>query len=205
MFVAWVTDSHLIDSYAFLRAVLKRLTAEKIMNRVFICSDLHLGHSKIMDFSPGRLGLPAGASVEDHNFQIFDHWSRRVKKRDTVYILGDVSFGYPISDLKKLPGQKHLIHGNHDQAVNADNVSEYLSVFSTIRGLHKYRGYWLSHAPVHPQELRGRRNIHGHVHAATLYDDRYINVCPENAHNMGGSFLVEFDFITHKYPARIDQ
>ena len=53
-------------------------------------------------------------------------------------------------------------------------------------GLYKYKEFWLSHAPIHPCELRGKRNIHGHVHQNHVMDEhhkrdnRYINVCVEN-------------------------
>ena len=53
-------------------------------------------------------------------------------------------------------------------------------------GLEKYKGAWLSHAPIHPAELRGKINIHGHVHYANVLDEtgkldnRYFNVSLEN-------------------------
>jgi calcineurin-like phosphoesterase family protein len=28
--------------------------------------------------------------------------------------------------------------------------------------------------------LRGKKNVHGHVHYKTIPDDRYLNVCCEN-------------------------
>ena len=46
-----------------------------------------------------------------------------------------------------------------------------------MNGLFKKYGFWLSHCPVHPNELRHKKNIHGHVHNKTVDDDRYINVC----------------------------
>lgn len=39
------------------------------------------------------------------------------------------------------------------------------------------KNFWISHCPVHYQELRGRvGNIHGHLHFAELDDPRYFDV-----------------------------
>lgn len=39
-----------------------------------------------------------------------------------------------------------------------------------VYSLVKYKGFWLSHAPIHPEELRGCKNIHGHCHDAVISD-----------------------------------
>jgi calcineurin-like phosphoesterase family protein len=84
--------------------------------------------------------------------------------------------------LKELNGVKRLVRGNHDEF----KVEKYLQVFEDVLGITTYKGYWVSHAPIHPVELRGKRNIHGHVHGNTIkdneggVDNRYINVCIEN-------------------------
>ena len=83
--------------------------------------------------------------------------------------------------MARLNGTIHIITGNHCwlQAYEGMDVRPSLTA--------KY-GFWLSHAPIHPNELRGRKNIHGHVHneAVTYYDEifeieapdpNYINVC----------------------------
>jgi calcineurin-like phosphoesterase family protein len=49
--------------------------------------------------------------------------------------------------------------------------------------MKSYKSFWLSHCPIHPQELRNRKaNIHGHLHGSVLNDPRYFDVCPEK-HN----------------------
>jgi calcineurin-like phosphoesterase family protein len=50
----------------------------------------------------------------------------------------------------------------------------------SVQSLVKYKGFWLTHAPIHPDELRGKMNVHGHVHTKTLADNRYFNVSCEN-------------------------
>jgi calcineurin-like phosphoesterase family protein len=65
--------------------------------------------------------------------------------------------------------------GNHD----IFPISEYQKYFTKIHGLTKYKGFWLSHAPIHSEELRGKINIHGHVHNKIIVDPRYRSVCVE--------------------------
>jgi calcineurin-like phosphoesterase family protein len=52
---------------------------------------------------------------------IFDSWTGMVKNDDTIYHLGDVLWREPlhiVEKLKKLPGRKILIPGNHDNKLN---------------------------------------------------------------------------------------
>lgn len=49
---------------------------------------------------------------------IISQWNKQVKSKDTVYIIGDVTFGKWEETqelLKKLNGKKVLIRGNHDE------------------------------------------------------------------------------------------
>ena len=74
---------------------------------------------------------------------------------------------------KRLHGTIHIITGNHCYLPAYENNRIHVA-----NGLTKKYGFWLSHVPIHPQELRGKKNIHGHIHAIEniLHDDRYINV-----------------------------
>lgn len=141
---------------------------------IYLISDLHLGHKNIIKFA-GE--YRKGSTIEEHDQWIIDTWNTTVKKSSLVWVLGDVAFtpeGF--EKCRFLRGTKHLIMGNHDQW----NISAYLQYFHVIRpSPWAYKGYWLSHAPIHPDELRGRKNIHGHVHQNTIPDDRYINVSVE--------------------------
>jgi len=69
-----------------------------------------------------------------------------------------------------------LIKGNHDKL----KISQYMFYFKDVRGSHQFDGLLLTHIPVHPSSLaRWPCNVHGHVHANTLDDPRYFNVCAE--------------------------
>lgn len=80
------------------------------MGNVWFTSDLHIGHTKVA-------ALRGYSSVQDHDTAIVDHWWSKVGKRDQVWILGDLAVSSPrhvLTLLDLLPGEKHLIAGNHD-------------------------------------------------------------------------------------------
>lgn len=151
---------------------------------VYFTSDLHLGHKKIHQFRAGF------NSEKQHEEYILDQWLTYITKRDDVYVLGDACFTMDALKLmESLPGRKHLVRGNHDEL----DTQDYLKVFKNVYGLKKYKEFWLSHAPIHPDELRGKVNLHGHVHYqtittnvqergdwSTVVDNRYFNCCVEN-------------------------
>ena len=150
------------------------------MSNVYHISDLHFHHKKIMEF--------AGAYRDGHtpleNMHIIVAlYNSIIKKQDLVFFHGDVVMRKAdLSILDELKGRKVLIAGNHDD----HPMKEYVKYFDDVRGIMSYKGFWLSHAPVHPAELRGKKNIHGHVHQNSIRDGyngldrRYINVCVEN-------------------------
>jgi calcineurin-like phosphoesterase family protein len=141
----------------------------------FVCSDLHLGHESMV-----RNWRTQFNDIWHHDESIIDNWNSVVNKRDKVFVLGDVTMEtrkhYYLLD--QLNGFKTLIGGNHDLAKDS---SELLKYFDQIAGMVKYKEYWLTHAPIHPDELRGKKNIHGHIHNRFVMldgkkDKRYINV-----------------------------
>jgi len=145
------------------------------MSKVFFISDLHLGHKGIIEFSGAARG--GVTTVDEHSDYIIESWNSTVTKHDLTYVLGDVCFDAKyLNLLPKLRGTKHLILGNHDKF----SMETYHKYFNKVHGFEKYKGLaWLSHAPIHPDELRGKVNIHGHVHSNSVKDRRYINVCVE--------------------------
>ena len=141
------------------------------MTEVRFIGDLHLGHKNILKMSPIR----GGTDVISHSEWIVEQWNSVVGKRDVVYILGDVCWHQDhLKYIKMLRGRKILILGNHDYSAKV--LEPY---FNSIRGTIKYKGFWLSHIPMHPVELRGAINVHGHIHNQPIPDHRYVNVCVE--------------------------
>lgn len=150
------------------------------MSKVYMIADLHFGHRNIMNFAGD---YRHGDTYMENMHNTILMWNARIRKRDIVYVLGDVAFSPEgLYALNEMYGTKYLVRGNHDQF----GLDEYTQVFNDIYGMRLYKGYWLSHCPIHPTELRDRKNIHGHVHQNTIRnaygepDERYINVSIEN-------------------------
>jgi calcineurin-like phosphoesterase family protein len=141
---------------------------------VFFISDLHLGHE--------NMAIKRGFSCADEmNEHIIKCWNSRIGKRDTIYILGDVTMekkrDYPLLNILK--GDKNVVLGNHDRR---QDITEMLKYVNSVAGMINYKSkIILTHCPIHPCELdyRFSHNIHGHVHENSLEDKRYINVSCE--------------------------
>ena len=143
-----------------------------LMNMVFFTADLHIGHRAICKYRT-QFTIP-----QEHDEYIIQMWNETITKaKHQVWVLGDMFIKnkyYDFDDiLKKLHGTIRLISGNHDYMPAYFNKKILIQT-----GLVKKYGFWLSHCPIHPQELRNHKNIHGHIHGIDnqLNDDRYINV-----------------------------
>ena len=153
------------------------------MSNVWFVSDLHWGHRNICKYRPEF------DTEEQHRATIKGNILGCIRKRDTLWILGDSVFTMEgdsmkdLLDVKKSCAVMKLVIGNHcGQHMNKEDRDNLLAMFDTVYGIHSKYGAWLTHAPVHPLELRGKFNIHGHVHTETIPDPRYINMCLEE-HN----------------------
>lgn len=137
------------------------------MSRVYAIGDLHLGHAK--------LALVRGfVDAQAHDDYLIDAWNRVVSKRDVVYVLGDVFRLERVSDLH---GTKKLALGNHDQRP----VGEYAKLFTKVRACFEYDDCLLTHIPVHPSQFaRWKLNVHGHTHARSIDDQRYVPLSVEH-------------------------
>ncbi len=149
----------------------------------YYSSDFHLGHKSICKYRP-QFSTP-----EEHDECILQ-MMEKLTKRDILYVLGDFLFEGPkykeyLERIKKMPVRIKLIMGNHDSIdlytdCIGSNIEIQLPLFS-------YKNMWISHAPIHHQEIRGRTlNIHGHLHGVVVRDikgdpdPRYFNVNLDN-------------------------
>lgn len=143
------------------------------MSKVYATSDWHFGHRNILKYRPQF------SSIEEHDNTIIQNYLDVVTKRDVVYFSGDVAFSEEgLARIAELPGDKRLILGNHDTEFL--HIDRFSSVFTKVHGMFKKYGVWFTHAPIHPSELRGKFNIHGHTHGINVNDPRYYNVSLEN-------------------------
>ena len=139
---------------------------------VYFTSDFHLGHKVIIKYRP-----EFSSKIEHDEYLL--SLLEKLGKRDVVYMIGDFLFksdefdGY-LQRISKFKVKIKLILGNHDNLELykkcPENIQLQLPMFS-------YKNMWISHCPIHPNELRNRiGNIHGHLHKEKLEDKRYFNV-----------------------------
>lgn len=137
---------------------------------VYMSSDFHIGHKVITKYRPQF------SSMNEHNEYILNEMSK-LTKRDDLFVLGDFIFDCPdfeyyLKQIAKMPLRVKLVMGNHDSLKMykqdiAKNIEVQLPLFS-------YKNMWVSHAPIHPDELRNRFiNIHGHLHGSVIQNNRF--------------------------------
>lgn len=144
------------------------------MSNIYFIGDPHIGHRNIIKYR----GMFGHKTELEHRQWIMDNWQSVVKPRDKVFVMGDAAFDVDsLAEFGKLHGTKVLVRGNHDDRFNAKDALEY---FEDVHGMIKYKKLWLTHCPMHPNELWGKVNIHGHVHTNTVNDPNYYNVSAEN-------------------------
>ena len=165
------------------------------MSKRLFTSDLHLGHSKITEFREDF------SSQEEHDTHFLEQFAQ-LKKRDIVWVLGDFIFdsdryAWYIQQFNKMSCEIRLSLGNHDSLKLYKEQR-----FDLQLPLYTYKNFWLSHCPIHPDELRDRTaNIHGHLHKYNVkgsypeYKEVYYNVCPEQHNNT----FVEFEQIVEYF------
>lgn len=173
------------------------------MSRVLLISDTHFGHRNICNFRQNF------SSPEEHDEFIFNNIMNTVNKRDTLWILGDIAFDQTgwarIKQISNKVENLNIVVGNHDtdhterNNMFKDMVSQ--GYFNKVGSMFKLNRFWLTHPPIHPIELRGRKNIHGHTHNVIMPDENYINICCEHVNYKPVNFQDIFDgyYTTYKY------
>ncbi len=144
------------------------------MTATYFTSDLHLGHKNICNFRTEF------SSVEEHFNVVKENYHKVVRKNDKVYLLGDIAFNKDmLEEVKTWYGEKVLICGNHDLEKGI-TMKDLCNVYSEIYSFRRYKDFWLTHCPMHQDELYNRICVHGHTHSKQIDDPRYINICLEH-------------------------
>ena len=154
---------------------------------IYFTADTHFGHSNILRYTnrPFR-------SVTEMNAALCENWVAHVRERDHIYHLGDVLMPHDFQEtarllevLRKLPGRKFLIPGNHDH--------KYLSLLGwvfdeilppihelKVQTLDKKRTYSLvlAHYPLTAwnKSHHGALQLYGHVHGRFLGNQQQTDV-----------------------------
>lgn len=162
----------------------------------FAVSDLHLGHSKILEFTDRKTGerIRPFTTLDEMHDLIIKNWNSVVKPTDKVYIVGDLAVGDKTEQaediLCQLNGTKEIILGNHDKfSFILFNKFRYEDHFRTVHGALMERFYirtehteksvevCFTHIPIHPSSLGDRIdfNIHGHLHSAHVTRPYFVS------------------------------
>ena len=149
------------------------------MSKIFLTSDLHLGHDREFMYKPRGF-----TSIEEHDEAIFKRWNSVVSDNDIVYILGDLMLGdneQGIRKLEELCGTFNVVIGNHDTDTRVELFKNCPKIKSILYAdFLKYKGYrfFLCHYPTLTANLEKEYlkqctiNLFGHTHQKTnFYND----------------------------------
>ncbi len=135
----------------------------------FFTADLHLGHENVIKYA----GRPF-ASAAEMDKSLVENWCRVVANNDIIYVLGDVALCHPdraFSIVRNLPGQKHLIFGNHDKRLR--KIRDFAEIKVPDPALESgHQNITLCHYAlrVWNKSHHGAWSLYGHSHG-TLADD----------------------------------
>lgn len=135
---------------------------------IWFTSDLHLNHRAVVSMCERPF-----ESVEEMNEVLIRNFNERVKKNDTVYILGDIAHRTPVIEannlIRKLNGKKILCKGNHDKRYDPslfEGIYDFLEI--TVNGMNLS----FMHYPMMswPKSRYGSIHLHGHLHSKGDYN-----------------------------------
>lgn len=136
----------------------------------WVTADIHFFHRNIPKFCPEARGMFVD-KIPQMNATIIKRWNELVQYNDTVFILGDVSFGHPeetVQALLQMNGFKILITGNHDHKMlkNAAFVAQFTKVMDYHVQMIDGKRVVMFHYPIYEWDgmHRGNIHLHGHLH-----------------------------------------
>lgn len=143
------------------------------MPKIFYIADTHFQHASILRFDQRPF-----KDLEEMHEVLIDNWNRAVNSKDRVYILGDFCLGKKEPDwielLKKLPGHKALIRGNHDPKEMSKSLRKMFQYVWNYKEVEDHgRQVILSHYPILFHRSAHKPNVYhlcGHVHTTREND-----------------------------------
>ena len=179
------------------------------MNKIYFTSDLHFCHNKEFIYAPRGF-----VTVEEMNETIITNFNEVMDWTDELYILGDCFLNdnsEGIKLLRRLPGKKHIIWGNHDTDARKElmrmctsNTFECLGYAS----VQKFSGlrFYLCHYPTMTanfdldKPLKSRTlSLSGHTHSTEIWDAAGGYNVALDAHN---NYPVELEEIIEAFKKR---
>lgn len=161
---------------------------------IYFTSDTHFGHKNIVKGTTSWTSFKEGSShqgvrdfdtLEEHNYTLIKHINEKVGYSDTLYHLGDWSFGGK-ENIQKFREQLacndiHLIFGNHDQHIEPLE-SPFKSLFSSCSyykelSINKQRFVLLHYGMrVWNKSHHGSIHLYGHSHGTLPSFGRSMDV-----------------------------
>lgn len=141
--------------------------------RVFFTGCTHFGHANII-----KLADRPFSSVQEMDDEMERRWRAVVSEDDVVYHLGDVSYraadrGATLARLRRLPGYKVVILGNHDDPYLLNDAGwsivghykelEGIPDLGLVVAMHYRIASWNGH-------FRGSVHLHAHDHLKNPVD-----------------------------------
>lgn len=131
---------------------------------IFLTSDTHFGHDKIMVYTSRG---DRWANPDEMQDGLIYNWNSVVRPGDHVYHLGDFAWsrGWAEDAFRRLNGHIHLIRGNHDEPAFIKNLA-----FASVHDIHilhyNHKRIVLCHYPLltWPNAHKGFLHAHGHSH-----------------------------------------
>lgn len=156
---------------------------------IYFISDLHLGHAGVIDLCHRPF-----SSVEEMDAVLTENWNKKVKRNDTVYVIGDLIWDKRRASeyLARLAGKKILITGNHDTAwaQNPEVQPYFEAIVPYLETNLNCHPVTLCHYPLlewksgrKPTQKKIGYHIHGHIHnrVSDLYRPLYLRFHALNA------------------------
>jgi calcineurin-like phosphoesterase family protein len=159
--------------------IIKPETKEE-MERFWFTADLHFLHPKIVDI------CERPTTVDDNNEWILERINSRVKKKDHLYILGDVSMGNKKKTevfLDKMNGMKYLIEGNHDKSIRNSTRFEQVTKYKNFN--YSRHGLNIHIVLFHHCIVNYERKEHGSWHLFGHSHTRELPYVPERSFDIG--------------------
>lgn len=157
----------------------------------YYIADLHFFHAA-MNVKMDRRGF---ADVEEMNEYMITKWNDKVRERDDVIIIGDLSWGSVKETnmlLERLKGKLYLIQGNHDRFLHHKDLN--ISRFGWVKPYEELydnkRKVILCHYPImcyngqYRLDAKGNPKtymLYGHVH--DTQDERLLEQFQEITRN----------------------
>mgnify|MGYP000581464137 CR=1 FL=1 len=139
-------------------------------------ADLHFGHRAVINFD-NRPFL----DVDEMDRTLIELWNSRVAPDDNVYIVGDFAYRNEKPEewyLQRLKGHKHLVIGNHDSKLLAnEKAMGYIeSVDKMMHVTDNGNQICIAHFPIAEWNgfYRGAYHIYGHIHNRTEITYHYM-------------------------------